>query len=297
MLGRVQNSRRKASRTRSRSPTAGRRSTTRRASAPARRSTSGSSRSSRAPRRSRTRSRSRRSSGTRSRSHRSSRARSGTHRAPGDSQRRSSPRRRPTRSLSRPRRSMRRVSALRTRSASGRGSRRRRTSYRRSGSSPSMGSSSLSPPRTRGSFQMQDILQRIGEVERFNSKIKKKDEDDFTFSKKGCERQFKFNNKVKDITIDRMKVELSKHFRTLSSKIDDLIKEGNFEMLSRLNKLDFCGRFKASALWADAFYKSKCPSACPSVRPSVCVFTFEVPFKRLFAPTSKSRISNIFRDL
>ena len=29
--------------------------------------------------------------------------------------------------------------------------------------------------------------------------------------------------------------------------------------------------FKASALWADAFYKSKCPSACPSVRMSVCL--------------------------
>ena len=36
--------------------------------------------------------------------------------------------------------------------------------------------------------------------------------------------------------------------------------------------------FKASALWANAFYKS----ICPSVR----LFTFEVPFKRLFAPTS-----------
>ena len=40
--------------------------------------------------------------------------------------------------------------------------------------------------------------------------------------------------------------------------------------------------FKASALWADAFYKSK----CPSVRVSVRLFTFEVPFKCLFAPTS-----------
>ena len=28
--------------------------------------------------------------------------------------------------------------------------------------------------------------------------------------------------------------------------------------------------FKASALWADAFYKSKCPSVCLSVRLSVC---------------------------
>ena len=54
--------------------------------------------------------------------------------------------------------------------------------------------------------------------------------------------------------------------------------------------------FKASALWADAFYKSKCLSVCPCVCPSVCVLTFEVPFKRLFAPTSQSWMSNIFRD-
>ena len=29
----------------------------------------------------------------------------------------------------------------------------------------------------------------------------------------------------------------------------------------------------------------------------LCLFTFEVPFKRLFAPTSWSRMSKIFRDL
>ena len=48
--------------------------------------------------------------------------------------------------------------------------------------------------------------------------------------------------------------------------------------------------FKASALWADAFYKSKYPSACLCVRLcvrlSVSVFTFDVLFKRLFGPTS-----------
>ena len=33
-----------------------------------------------------------------------------------------------------------------------------------------------------------------------------------------------------------------------------------------------------------------------SVCLSVCLFTFEVPFKHLFAPTSQSRMSNIFRD-
>ena len=55
------------------------------------------------------------------------------------------------------------------------------------------------------------------------------------------------------------------------------------------------GIFKASALWADVFYKSKCLSVCRSVRPSVCVFTFEVPLKHLFAPTSRSRMSHTFR--
>ena len=34
-----------------------------------------------------------------------------------------------------------------------------------------------------------------------------------------------------------------------------------------------------------------------SVYPSVRLFTFEVSFKRLFAPTSRSRMSYIFRDL
>ena len=51
--------------------------------------------------------------------------------------------------------------------------------------------------------------------------------------------------------------------------------------------------FKASALWADAFYKLKCPPVRLSVCPCVCLFTFEVPFNGLFAPTSRSRMSEI----
>ena len=42
---------------------------------------------------------------------------------------------------------------------------------------------------------------------------------------------------------------------------------------------------------------SVCLSVCPSVCLSVCLFTFEVPFNGLFAPTSQSQMSNIFRDL
>ena len=37
-------------------------------------------------------------------------------------------------------------------------------------------------------------------------------------------------------------------------------------------------------------------SVSPSIRPSVCVFTFELPFKRLVAPSCRGRMSNIFRD-
>ena len=36
---------------------------------------------------------------------------------------------------------------------------------------------------------------------------------------------------------------------------------------------------------------------CPSDCLFVCLFTFEVPFNGLFAPTSQNRMSNIFRDL
>ena len=50
--------------------------------------------------------------------------------------------------------------------------------------------------------------------------------------------------------------------------------------------------FKALALWAAAFYKSNGPCVCLFVR----VFTFEVPFKHIFAPTSQRRMSKILRQ-
>ena len=54
--------------------------------------------------------------------------------------------------------------------------------------------------------------------------------------------------------------------------------------------------FKESALWADSFYKSKCPSVCPSVPLSIRLLPFDVPLQCLFAPSSQSRISITFRD-
>ena len=95
---------------------------------------------------------------------------------------------------------------------------------------------------------MQEILDRLGEVERVNTKLKKKDKDKFTFTKKGCENQFKFNNKVKDIAVDRMRVELRKHFKTLPPKIDELIKEGEKEIDDGNHKLKIANDYGFKAV-------------------------------------------------
>ena len=61
-------------------------------------------------------------------------------------------------------------------------------------------------------------------------------------------------------------------------------------------KICFCmGIFKASALWADDFYKSVCPYACLSVCLSVCLFTFEVPFNVFLPPLPKVRCPKILK--
>ena len=47
--------------------------------------------------------------------------------------------------------------------------------------------------------EMDFIMERLVEAEKFNVKLKAKEEDEkFKFSKPGCERQFKFNIKMKD---------------------------------------------------------------------------------------------------
>ena len=48
-----------------------------------------------------------------------------------------------------------------------------------------------------------------------------------------------------------------------------LVRGKSFYLLILCSKQFWRRIFKASALWADAFYKSKCPSVCVSVRVSV----------------------------
>ena len=84
--------------------------------------------------------------------------------------------------------------------------------------------------REREAVKMQEIAERLEEVERINAKLEKK-EKDFKFTKTGCETQYKFNNKIKEVCGEKMRVELKKHFRNgLPEKIEELIKEGEKEI-------------------------------------------------------------------
>ena len=67
----------------------------------------------------------------------------------------------------------------------------------------------------------------------------------------------------------------------------------NFSLLSPI----FSGIFKALTLWADTFYKPKCPSVCLCVCLSVCPSHFLTPFKGLFAPTFWNSMSKLLRYL
>ena len=102
---------------------------------------------------------------------------------------------------------------------------------------------------------MLDIRQRLEEIERQNAKTKKKEEEDYTYSKKGCERQVKFNNKVKDIAIDQMRVELTKLLGVLPDKISDLIKKGEKELDDGNHVLKVADKFGFKA--AEEFVKEE----------------------------------------
>ena len=79
---------------------------------------------------------------------------------------------------------------------------------------------------------MQKLMERVEEVERVNAKLEEKEkEKKFKFSKPGCETQFKFNTKIKDLWGDKLRVELKKHFKNgLPEKIEGLVKEGEKEI-------------------------------------------------------------------
>ena len=69
------------------------------------------------------------------------------------------------------------------------------------------------------------------------------------FSKAGCETQFKFNSKIKDLWGDELKVELKKHFKEgLPEKIEGLVKEAEKEIDDQNHKLKIADEFGFPAL-------------------------------------------------
>ena len=137
-----------------------------------------------------------------------------------------------------------RRSASRTRSASGR--RARRSSYGRGSSS----SSSSGFSKVKEAVKVQELVERLEEVERINAKFEKKEkEKEFKFTKLGCETQYKFNVKIKELFGEKLKVELKKHCKNgLPEKIEELIKEGEKEIDEENHKLKIANEFGFRAL-------------------------------------------------
>ena len=81
------------------------------------------------------------------------------------------------------------------------------------------------------------------EVERVNAKLEK-NEKEFKFTDKDCEKQYKFNDKMKDLFSDKLKAELKKLFKDgLPEKVEEIIKEGEKEFDEQNHKLKIADEF------------------------------------------------------
>ena len=92
---------------------------------------------------------------------------------------------------------------------------------------------------------MKKLIDCLEEVERVNVKFEKNEkEKELEFTNKGCERQFKFNGKMKDLCSDKLKVKLKKHFKDrLPEKVEEIIKEGEKEVDEQNQRLKIVDEF------------------------------------------------------
>ena len=92
---------------------------------------------------------------------------------------------------------------------------------------------------------VEKLIERLEEVERVNAKFEKKEkEKDFKFTNEGCEKQYKFNDKMKDLFSDKLKSDLKKHFKDgLPEKVEEIIKEGEKEFDEQNHKLKIADEF------------------------------------------------------
>ena len=93
-------------------------------------------------------------------------------------------------------------------------------------------------------------MERLEKAERINAKLEVKEkEKKFKFSKPGCEKQFKFNSKMKDLFGEDLKVELEKHFKGgLPEGIGGLVKEAGKEIDDQNLRLKIADEFGFKAM-------------------------------------------------
>ena len=97
---------------------------------------------------------------------------------------------------------------------------------------------------------MDSIMERLMKAKKFSDRLKAKEEDkDFKFSKPGCEKQFKFNIKMKDRFGVDLKTELEGCFeKKLPKEIESLVKEVE-EVINEQNvKLKIADEFGFGAM-------------------------------------------------
>ena len=124
-----------------------------------------------------------------------------------------------------------------------------RPSPRRSASGASRLSSSSSAGLV-GKIKVGNIVERLERAERINAKLEVKEkEKKFKFSKPGCEKQFKFNSKMKELFGDDLKAELGKHFKEgLPEGVGVLVKEAEKEIDDRNLEIKVADKFGFRAM-------------------------------------------------
>ena len=97
---------------------------------------------------------------------------------------------------------------------------------------------------------MDSIMERLTKAKKFSDRLKAKEEDQkFKFSKSGCERQFKFNIKMKDMFGVDLKTELESCFeKKLPKKVEGLVKEVEEEIDGQNVKLKIADEFGYDAM-------------------------------------------------
>ena len=86
------------------------------------------------------------------------------------------------------------------------------------------------------------------------SGVQKQEKNRLKQRRLGCERQYKFNEKMKDIFGDKLKNELKKHLKNcLPDKVEEIIKEDEKELDEQNHKLKIADEFCFKSL--DDFVK------------------------------------------